>query len=154
MWGEDCFALKLSLDDTALADRSDSTADIIKHVVIGYFSQKNGYLLHLEDTHLTRIQSPGAHPIYWETTMGSRIEDYRAVDGVMIAHSGQSTVTLTRFGNNVKAGPQITRMEETWTIDDIVFNVPGLSMDCFIPPEEVRQEFTEENIDWKSSLYQ
>ncbi|PIA60054.1 hypothetical protein AQUCO_00400731v1 [Aquilegia coerulea] len=153
MWDEDCFALKLSLDNTALADRSDSTADIIKHVVIGYFSQRSGLLIHLEDSHLTRIQSPGTHPIYWETIMGSRIEDYRAVDGTMIAHSGQSTVTLTRFGNNVKAGPQITRMEETWTIDDIVFNVPGLSVDCFIPPEEVRKEYSDEDLDWKSALH-
>ncbi|KAF9593329.1 hypothetical protein IFM89_021498 [Coptis chinensis] len=152
MWDEDCFALKLSLGDTTLTERSDSTADIIKHVIIGYFSQRSGLLVHLEDSHLTRIQSPGAHPIYWETIMGSRIEDYRAVDGVMIAHSGLSTVTLTRFGNNVKAGPQVTRMEETWTIDDIVFNVPGLSMDCFIPPEEVRNEY-QEDLDWRSPLH-
>ncbi|OVA06353.1 Protein of unknown function DUF620 [Macleaya cordata] len=150
---EDCFALKLSADQTVLADRSDSTAEIIKHVMIGYFSQRSGLLVYLEDSHLTRIQSPGSHPTYWETTMGSSIKDYRTVDdGVMIAHSGHSTVSLTRFGNNVKVGPLVKRMEETWTIDDIVFNVPGLSIDCFIPPEEVRSDHLIGNHDLKSSL--
>ncbi|XP_043690826.1 uncharacterized protein LOC122641604 [Telopea speciosissima] len=152
MAGEDCFMLKLAADDVALAERSDSTAEIIKHVIFGYFSQRSGLLVYLEDSYLTRIQSPGSQPTYWETTMGSRMEDYRAVDGVMIAHSGHSTVSLVRFGNNVK-GPIITRLEETWTIDDVVFNVHGLSMDCFIPPEEVRQGCPKEKLDWKSPLH-
>ncbi|KAI3993945.1 hypothetical protein MKX01_002958 [Papaver californicum] len=151
---EDCFALKLSADQTVLTDRSDSTAEIIKHMMVGYFSQRSGLLVYLEDSHLTRIQSLGSQPTYWETTMGSSIKDYRMVDGgVMIAHSGHSTVSLTRFGNNVKVGPLVKRMEETWTIDDIVYNVPGLSMDCFIPPEEVRNESLARMNDLKSSLH-
>ncbi|KAK9128340.1 hypothetical protein Syun_017137 [Stephania yunnanensis] len=154
IWDEDCFVLKISADPTDLACRSDSTADIVKHVIIGYFSQRSGLLIHLEDSHLTRIQSPGTHPTYWETIMGTKIEDYRMVDNVMIAHSGYSTATLIRFGNNVKVGPQITRLEELWTIDDVVFNVHGLSMDFFIPPEEIRIESPEENLDWKTSLHQ
>ncbi|XP_077226907.1 lipase (DUF620) [Tasmannia lanceolata] len=141
---EDCFALKLAAEHSVLADRSDNTAEIIKDVMVGYFSQKSGLLVYLEDSHLTRIQSPGTHPTYWETTIRSRIEDYRAVDGVMIAHSGQSTVHLARFGDGVKVHQLITRMEETWTIDDVVFNVPGLSVDCFIPPEEVRRDCSDE----------
>lgn len=150
---EDCFALKLSADQTVLTDRSDSTAEIIKHNMVGYFSQRSGLLVYLEDSHLTRIQSLGSQPVYWETTMGSSIKDYRMVDGgVMIAHSGHSTVSLTRFGNNVKVGPLVKRMEETWTIDDIVYNVPGLSMDCFIPPEEVRNESLARMNDLRSSL--
>ena len=28
-------------------------------------------------------------------------------------------------------------MEELWVIDDVVFNVPGLSIDCFIPPADI-----------------
>jgi hypothetical protein len=28
-------------------------------------------------------------------------------------------------------------MEEVWRIDDVVFNVPGLSMDYFIPPADI-----------------
>ncbi|KAF8396015.1 hypothetical protein HHK36_017626 [Tetracentron sinense] len=149
----DCFSLKLSADHTALADRSDSTAEIIKHVMIGYFSQRSGLLVYLEDSYLTRIQSPGSHPTYWETMMGSKIDDYRAVEGVMIAHSGRSIVSIARFGDDVKMGPIITQMEETWTIDDVVFNVPGLSMDCFIPPEEVQKDYPEQILDRRSPLH-
>lgn len=137
---EDCFALKLAADHSVLADRSDNTAEIIKHVMIGYFSQRSGLLVYVEDTHLTRIQALGSHPTYWETTIGSRMDDYRAVDGVAIAHTGHSTVYLTRFGEDVKVNRLMTRMEEAWTIDDVVFNVPGLSIDCFIPPEEIQRE--------------
>lgn len=138
---EDCFILKLSADQAGLADRSDATAEMIKHTAYGYFSQRSGLLIYLEDSYLTRIHSPGTHPMYWETTIRSRIEDYRPVDGVMIAHSGQSTVTITRFGDNIdlKAGPAITRLEETWLIDDVAFNIPGLSMDSFIPPGDVQE---------------
>ncbi|GAB4846593.1 hypothetical protein Ancab_025599 [Ancistrocladus abbreviatus] len=145
--GINCFVLKLSADQHDLADRGDSTAEMIKHVTFGYFSQRNGLLVFLEDSYLTRIQSPGTHPLYWETTMGSKIEDYRSVDGVMIAHSGQTNVIITRFGDNLKSGPSIIRMEEAWSIDDLAFNVLGLSMDCFIPPQEVRTSPIEESPD-------
>lgn len=149
--GIDCFVLKLSADQTDLAERSDSTAEMIKHVVFGYFSQRSGLLVHLEDSYLTRIQSPGAHPTYWETTMSTRIDDYRTVEGVMVSHAGQSSVIITRFGDNLKPpGPAITRMEETWTIDDLAFNVPGLSIDCFIPPTDVQKDFLEEDLVWGS----
>lgn len=30
-----------------------------------------------------------------------------------------------------------TKMEEAWTIEEIAFNVPGLSIDCFIPPADL-----------------
>jgi hypothetical protein len=150
--GVDCFVLKLSADQTDLAERGDNTAEMIKHVIFGYFSQRSGLLVYLEDSYLTRIQSPGTHPMYWETTMSTRIEDYRAVEGVMIAQAGQSSVIISRFGDNLKAGPAITRMEEKWTIDDLSFNVPGLSMDCFIPPNEVQTEYPGEDLAWRSPL--
>lgn len=142
--GVDCFVLKLSAEQNDLADRSDNTAETIKHVTFGYFSQKSGLLVYLEDSYLTRVQSPGACPRYWETTMGSKIEDYRTVEGVMIAHSGQTHAVITRFGDNLKSGPTILRMEEAWMIDDFAFNVQGLSMDCFIPPQEVTSNCLEE----------
>lgn len=87
--------------------------------------------------------------------MATKIEDYRAIEGVMIAHSGQSSVIITRFGDNLKAGLSITRMEETWTIDDLAFNVAGLSLDCFIPPKEVQKDSypVDENLDWRSPLH-
>ena len=71
--GVDCFVLKLSADQKDLTDRSDNTAEMIKHVIFGYFSQRSGLLVALEDSYLTRIQSPGAHPTYWETTMTTKI---------------------------------------------------------------------------------
>ncbi|KAK6941967.1 Protein of unknown function DUF620 [Dillenia turbinata] len=152
--GMDCFVLKLSADHTDLAERSDGTAEMIKHAIFGYFSQRSGLLVYLEDSYLTRIQSPGACPIYWETTMRSKIEDYRSVDGVMIAHSGHTSAVITRFGDSLRTGSAITQMEETWVIDDLAFNVAGLSVDCFIPPEEVQKDYPDENLDWRSPLHE
>ncbi|CAN0927501.1 hypothetical protein LINGRAHAP2_LOCUS35943 [Linum grandiflorum] len=140
--GEDCFVLKLAADQGELSDRSDSTAEMIKHVTFGYFSQRSGLLVYLEDSYLTRIQSPGTHPTYWETSMTTQVGDYRPVeeqDGVMIAHGGRSTAVINRFGDSLKAGLSsvMTRMEEEWSIDDVAFDVAGLSCDCFIAPVDV-----------------
>ncbi|ONK59684.1 uncharacterized protein A4U43_C08F9280 [Asparagus officinalis] len=134
---EECFVLKLDTDPSTLSNRSDSTAEIIRHVMVGYFSQRSGLLIHLEDSQLTRIQYPGAEVMYWETTISSSIEDYRPVDGVMVAHSGRSIVNLVRFGYGLQVS---TRMEELWSIDDVVFNVPGLSSECFLPPEDIQRQ--------------
>ena len=89
--GEDCFILKLSADPQTLKGRSEGPAEIIRHVLFGYFSQRTGLLVHMEDSHLTRIQSnTGGDAVYWDTTINSFLEDYRSVDGIMIAHSGRS----------------------------------------------------------------
>ncbi|KAG6470812.1 hypothetical protein ZIOFF_071892 [Zingiber officinale] len=136
---EECFVLELAVNSSILSSWSDSTADIIKHRMVGSFSQRSGLLVRLEDSQLTRIQSPGAEAIYWETTTSSWIDDYRRVDDLVVAHSGRSTVNLLRFGVGVKDQRVLTRMEERWAIDDVLFNVPGLSADCFIPPEEVQR---------------
>ncbi|CAL5332506.1 unnamed protein product [Camellia sinensis] len=135
--GEDCFILKLCADPHTLKARSEGPAEIIRHVLFGYFSQKTGLLVHLEDSHLTRIQSNGTDAVYWETTINSFLDDYRPVEGIMIAHSGRSVVTLFRFGETAMSHTK-TRMEEAWTIEEVAFNVPGLSVDCFIPPAELR----------------
>ncbi|KAL5559135.1 hypothetical protein UlMin_035346 [Ulmus minor] len=135
--GEDCFILKLCADPQTLKARSEGPAEIIRHVLFGYFSQKTGLLIHLEDSHLTRIQNNGGDAVYWETTINSFLDDYRPVEGIMIAHSGRSVVTLFRFGETAMSHTK-TRMEEAWTIEEVAFNVPGLSMDCFIPPAELR----------------
>ncbi|KAG6473362.1 hypothetical protein ZIOFF_067277 [Zingiber officinale] len=137
--GEECFILKLSADPQTLKARSEGPAEIIRHVLFGYFSQRTGLLVHLEDSHLTRIQpNAGGDAVYWETTINSFLEDYRPVEGVMIAHSGRSVVTLFRFGEEAMSHTK-TRMEEVWTIEEVSFNVPGLSVDCFIPPAEIRR---------------
>jgi hypothetical protein len=136
--GEDCFILKLSTDPEILKARSEGHAEIIRHVTFGYFSQRTGLLVHIEDSHLTRIQSAaGGDAVYWETTISSSMEDYRPVDGIVVAHSGRSAVTLFRFGE-VAMSHTKTRMEEVWSIEEVAFNVPGLSMDCFIPPTDIK----------------
>lgn len=135
--GEDCFILKLCTDPHTLKARSEGPAEIIRHVLFGYFSQRSGLLVHIEDSHLTRIQSSGGDAVYWETTINSFLDDYRPVEGIMIAHAGRSVVTLFRFGEMAMSHTK-TRMEEVWTIEEVAFNVPGLSMDCFIPPADIR----------------
>ncbi|EER95445.1 uncharacterized protein LOC8059834 [Sorghum bicolor] len=138
--GEDCFVLRLDVGPSVLSSWSDGTAEVIRHGLTGFFSQRSGLLARLEDSQLTRIQSPGAAAMYWETTIASTVSDYRAVDGgVAVAHAGTSTAHLARFGVGVRAARVVTRMEESWTIDDVAFNVPGLGPDAFIPPEEVRR---------------
>lgn len=148
--GEDCFILKLCADPATLKARSEGPAEIIRHVLFGYFSQRTGLLVHLEDSHLTRIQNNGGDVVYWETTINSFLDDYKPVEGIMIAHSGRSIVTLFRFGDTAMSHSR-TRMEEAWVVEEVAFNVPGLSMDCFIPPAELRfgsvsetSEFTQE----------
>jgi hypothetical protein len=140
--GEDCFVLRLDVGPSVLSSWSDGTAEVIRHGLTGFFSQRSGLLARLEDSQLTRIQSPGAPAMYWETTIASAVSDYRAVDGgggVVVAHAGTSTAHLARFGVGVRAARVVTRMEESWAIDDVAFNVPGLGSDAFIPPEEVRR---------------
>ncbi|KAD2393137.1 hypothetical protein R6Q59_012777 [Mikania micrantha] len=135
--GEDCFILKLCADPQTLKARSEGAAEIIRHVLFGYFSQKTGLIVHIEDSHLTRIQTAGNEAVYWETTINSSLGDYRSVEGVMIAHSGHSVVTLFRFGDMAMSHTK-TCMEELWSIEEIAFNVPGLSIDCFIPPADLK----------------
>ena len=138
--GEDCFILKLSAGAETLRQRSEGPAEIIRHALFGYFSHRTGLLVQVEDSHLTRIQPhAGGDAVYWETTISSSLEDYRAVDGVVIAHAGRSAVTLFRFGETAMSHTK-TRMEEAWTIQEAAFNVPGLSTDCFIPPADIRRD--------------
>ncbi|CAI9091621.1 OLC1v1026693C1 [Oldenlandia corymbosa var. corymbosa] len=135
---EDCFVLKLEVDPSILKARSSNNVEIIRHTLWGYFSQRTGLLVHLEDTHLLRIKAPG-NEVFWETTMETQIRDYRPVDGVNIAHSGRTSVSLFRFGENSESHTR-TRMEEIWTIEEIDFNIKGLTMDLFLPPADLKKE--------------
>ena len=132
----DCFVLKVCADRAAVIERSEGPAEVIRHILYGYFCQKSGLLIYLEDSHLTRVQTPENDSVYWETTIGSSIDDYRDIDGVLIAHQGRSIATVFRFGE-LSMQHSRTRLEEMWTIDDIMFNVPGLSLDHFIPPADI-----------------
>ncbi|KAG4204537.1 hypothetical protein ERO13_A04G050000v2 [Gossypium hirsutum] len=138
---EDCFVLKVCADRAAVMERNEGPAEVMRHVLYGYFSQKSGLLIYLEDSHLTRVQTQeenegGCACAYWETTIGSSIGDYRDVDGVLIAHQGRSIATVFRFGE-LSMQHSRSRMEEFWSIDDVVFNVQGLSIDSFIPPADI-----------------
>ncbi|KAJ7551445.1 hypothetical protein O6H91_06G015600 [Diphasiastrum complanatum] len=132
----DCFVLRFATDSQTLAARSDGPAEIIRHVLFGYFSQRTGLLVRIEDSHLTKIQVAGREAVYWETTIESTLEDYRVVDGLNIAHAGVTIVTLFRFGE-VAMSHTKTRMEEVWNIEEFAHNVPGLSADSFIPPDSI-----------------
>ncbi|KAG6572489.1 hypothetical protein SDJN02_26991, partial [Cucurbita argyrosperma subsp. argyrosperma] len=134
--GEDeCFVLKVSAEREAVMERNEGPAEVIRHVLYGYFCQKSGVLVYLEDSHLTRVQTEG-DAVYWETTIGSSIGDYRDVDGVLIAHRGRSIATVFKFGE-MSTQFSRTRMEEVWSIDDVMFNVAGLSIDYFLPPADI-----------------
>ncbi|XP_031498405.1 uncharacterized protein LOC116262989 [Nymphaea colorata] len=135
---EDCFILKLETGTQTLKARSSSSLDIIYHTIWGYFSQRTGLLLQFEDTHLLRMKGKGDESIFWETSMESTIEDYRFVEGINIAHSGRTLVSLFRYGE--PSTSHRTKMEETWTIEEVDFNIWGLSMDCFLPPADLKRE--------------
>ena len=71
--------------------------------------------------------------------METLIQDYRTIDGVNIAHAGKTTVSLFRFGESAE-GHSKTKMEETWEIEEVDFNIQGLSMDFFLPPSDLKKE--------------
>ncbi|THU56843.1 hypothetical protein C4D60_Mb11t21470 [Musa balbisiana] len=133
---EDCFVLRLDAEAATLRARSSSGVQIIRHSLWGYFSQRTGLLVQLEDSHLLRIKSAQEN-VYWETTMESLMEDYRPIDGVNIAHTGRTTVSSFQFGE-ASEGHTRTRMEETWTVEEVDFNIRGLSKDCFLPPADLK----------------
>ncbi|XP_057441854.1 uncharacterized protein LOC130733642 [Lotus japonicus] len=139
---EECFVLKLEAESNSLRARSSSNVEIISHTVLGYFSQRTGLLVQLEDSHLLKLKSPESDDtIFWETNTESSIQDYRTVDGISIAHSGVTWVSLSRFG---EGGPveshSRTRVKEVWQIEEVDFNIKGLSIDCFLPPSDLKKE--------------
>ncbi|KZV34974.1 hypothetical protein F511_04948 [Dorcoceras hygrometricum] len=135
---EDCFVLKLEADPSTLKARSSNNVEIIRHTVWGCFSQKTGLLIQLQDSHLLKINDP-KNDVFWETTMESSIQDYRTIDGVNIAHAGRTSVSLFRFGENSGSHTR-TRMEEVWSVEEVDFNIMGLSTDCFLPPADLKKE--------------
>ncbi|KAH9621700.1 hypothetical protein KSS87_008292 [Heliosperma pusillum] len=136
---EDCFVLKLEANPTTLEARSSGNVEVIRHTIWGYFSQRTGLLVQLEDSHLLRIKASKNNCVFWETTMESSIQDYRTIDGINIAHSGKTSVSLFRYGENTENHSR-TRMEEVWSIEEVDFNIKGLTMDCFLPPSDLKQE--------------
>lgn len=122
----------------ARGSNNGSSSEVIKHTIWGCFSQKTGQLVHLQDSHSLRIKSAGKE-VLWETKTESLIQDYRAIDGVNIAHGGRTTVWLSRYDEETGSHSR-SRMEEVWSIEEVDFNVKGLSMDCFLPPADMEKE--------------
>ncbi|XP_020259373.1 putative pentatricopeptide repeat-containing protein At2g02150 [Asparagus officinalis] len=70
--------------------------------------------------------------------MESLMEEYRHVDGIKIAPSGRMSVSLFRSGETID-GHVRTQMEELWTIEEVDFNIQGLTMECFLPPASLQE---------------
>lgn len=142
---EECFVLKIEAPVATLHAQSSPNTELLHHTIWGYFSQRTGLLVHLEDTKLVRMKSSTTkttnskndNSIFWETTMESSIEDYKYVEGINIAHSGKTNVTLFRYG---AAQHHKRKIEERWRIEEVDFNICGLSMDCFLPPSELNRD--------------
>lgn len=135
---EDCFILKLETGSNSLKAQSSAQTEIIHHTIWGYFSQKTGLLAKLEDKKLVRMKSPnGKDSAFWETSMESVVQDYRYIDGINIAHGGKTISTLHRHG---KSHNHKRRIEETWRIDEVDFNICGLCNESFLPPADLKRE--------------
>ncbi|KAK1315742.1 hypothetical protein QJS10_CPA05g01154 [Acorus calamus] len=135
---EDCFILKLEASPDVLKARSSSSFEIIHHTIWGYFSQRTGLLVKFEDSHLLRMKARRDESVFWETSMESEIDDYRYIEGLNIAHRGRTVVTLFRYGEG--SANHKRKMEEEWSIEEVDFNIWGLSMDCFLPPADLKRE--------------
>ncbi|KAL6994700.1 hypothetical protein U1Q18_005804 [Sarracenia purpurea var. burkii] len=135
---EDCFVLKLETSTETLRSQSMPNTEIVQHTIWGYFSQRTGLLIQFEDTKMVRMKSSkGDESVFWNTSMESLIEDYRYIEGINIAHSGKTTATIYRYGRSLNHRAKI---EEAWKIEEIDFNICGLSLDCFLPPADVKKE--------------
>ncbi|KAI4316806.1 hypothetical protein L6164_024749 [Bauhinia variegata] len=135
---EDCFLLKLEAGQNVLQVQSASNTEVVQHTIWGYFSQRTGLLVKFEDTKLVRMKPAiGNESVFWETTIESVIEDYRYIDGINIAHGGKTIAMLYRYGAGYNHKRKI---EETWRIEEVGFNICGLSMDCFLPPSDLKRE--------------
>lgn len=70
--------------------------------------------------------------------MGSHIQDYKAVDGINIAHAGRTAVSLVRYGESTESHSR-TQIQEVWKIEEVDFNIVGLSGDCFLAPGDLKK---------------
>ncbi|KAK2660510.1 hypothetical protein Ddye_007043 [Dipteronia dyeriana] len=135
---EDCFVLKVEAASHILHSQSSPHTEIIHHTVWGYFSQRTGLLMKLEDTKLVRMKpNKGKESVFWETSMATMIDDYRYVDSINIAHTGKTVTTLFRYGG---AHNQKRKIEETWKIEEVDFNICGLSIEMFLPPADLKRD--------------
>ncbi|KAK6939448.1 Protein of unknown function DUF620, partial [Dillenia turbinata] len=135
---EDCFLLKLETAANVLKSQSTEKTEIVHHTIWGYFSQRTGLLIEFTDIKLVKMRrEKGKDNAFWETTLESVLEDYRYIDGINIAHGGRTTASLYRYGNGLN---HRAKMEESWRIEEVEFNINGLSTDCFLPPADLKKD--------------
>ncbi|KAL0878063.1 hypothetical protein Bca101_027769 [Brassica carinata] len=136
---EDCFVLKVETPADILKAQCSPNTEVIHHTVWGYFSQRTGLLVKFGDTKLVRVKSARGKSdgVFWETSMESIIDEYKYVDSVNIAHGGRTLTTLYRYGGAVN---HRRRIEEKWTIEEVDFNICGLSLESFLPPSDVNND--------------
>lgn len=94
-------------------------------------------MVKFEDSRLLTVKTKGDDGVFWETSTETVIEDYKYVDGVNIAHSGKTFVTVFRYGE--QSANHKRELEEVWKIEEVDFNVWGLSSDFFMPPSSLKQ---------------
>lgn len=143
--GEDCFVLKLETSSDILKSQSTPNTELVYHTIWGYFSQRSGLLIQFEDTKLIRMKTnvEDDDSVFYETSLESLIDDYRLVDGINIAHGGNTTASIYRYGKTLK---RRWRLEETWNIEEVDFNISGLSVDYFLAPSNDDKKEIDESI--------
>ncbi|KAL6175487.1 hypothetical protein ACLB2K_052127 [Fragaria x ananassa] len=132
---EDCFILELMVEPSKLS--SSNNVETVRHTILGYFSQKTGLLVKLEDSRRLRLTALGKHSD-WESTMESYFQDYRAIDGVNIAHRVSTCVSLREESSE---GHSLRRkVKLVWELEDVGLDVKALSMEGFLPRGDLKTE--------------
>lgn len=140
---EDCFILRLETCSNARKVESSAQTEIVHHTIWGYFSQRTGLFVKFEDKKLVKMKPASGKKnwVFWETSVESVVQDYRYIDGINIAHSGKTITTLYMYG---KSQNHKRKVEETWSIDEVDFNLCGLSNESFLPPADLMREQEEQ----------
>ena len=129
---EECFILKLETSPAIREAQSGPNFEIIHHTIWGYFSQRSGLMIQFEDSRLLTMRTKDDDDIFWETSLESVMEDYRYVDGINVSHSGRTRVTVSRYGE--QSANHKRELEEKWKIEEVDFNIWGLTAESFTPP--------------------
>ncbi|XVF36126.1 hypothetical protein REPUB_Repub19eG0031500 [Reevesia pubescens] len=108
------------------------TANLFWNAICAGEKMKTGLLIQLTDVILLRTKvSEENDDAFWAICIESEMEDYRKIDGINIAHAGKTYARLDKYGENDNGRWKI---KEKWKIEEVDFNVHGLSMDNFLPP--------------------
>ncbi|KAL4272921.1 hypothetical protein GQ457_13G008610 [Hibiscus cannabinus] len=135
---EDCFILKLETASSTLKAQSSDQTEIIHHTIWGYFNQRTGLLVKFEDKKLVMMKpSTESDCVFWETSVKSVVQDYKEISGIKVAHAGKTVTTLYRYGTSIN---HKRRIEETWRIDEVDFNISGLPNETFLPPADLKRD--------------